>query len=250
MSAEQTASLQTPAAASSVPDMAEPKGLVKIGAAAKMLGITTKQLLYRETTGALLPACRAKGGTRYYDPATLSAALASGPRLVKIGQAAAMLGINTKQLIYRETIGTLLPDFKTETGHRYYDTAKLPGGPAASVPPIGFNEAAAILGITTGELLHREAIGDLMPVGKAEDGARCYDRTEVESRTGLVKIGDAAKIIGASHNQMRYWEKRGQLLPAARTTGGTRYYRKDEVLKFRRIYELTVGRRKPRPPKA
>ena len=239
MSTEQAASLQTPAA--------DPKTLVKIGAAAKMLGITVRQLKYRETTGALLPAFRAKGGTRYYDPASLSTALASGPRLVKISEAAAMLGMNTKQLIYRESIGALMPDFKSESGHRYYDAAKLPGGPAASVPPVGFNEAAAILGITTGELLHREAIGDLLPVRKTEDGVRYYDRTELESRTGLVKIGEAAKIIGASHNQMRYWEKRGQLLPAARTTGGTRYYRKDDVLKFRRIYELTAGRRKSRP---
>lgn len=249
MCTDQIPGLQMPdGAASSVTDEPQPKTLVKIAAAAKILGLTTRQLLYRETTGVLLPAFRSAAGARYYDPTSLADGVAGSRRLVKIGEAAAMLGITTKQLLHRETTGAIKPAFKTGGGTRYYDPDNLSGAPAIPGPPVGFREAAAILSVTTGELLHRESIGDLLPLCKTEDGTRYYDRAELESRTTLIKIGGAAKIIGATHNRMRYWEKSAQLLPAVKSAGGTRYYRRDEALKFRRIYDLSARRRRPHPP--
>ena len=47
------------------------KRLVKIGAAADLIGTTPSQLRKWETTGELLPARKTKGGTRYYAVADL-----------------------------------------------------------------------------------------------------------------------------------------------------------------------------------
>ena len=45
--------------------------LVKIGTAAEMLGTTPGQLRRWESSGELLPACKTRGGTRYYSTADL-----------------------------------------------------------------------------------------------------------------------------------------------------------------------------------
>lgn len=59
-------------------------------------------------------------------------------RLVKIGEAAALLGVSVITLRKWEGSGELLPDRKTRGGTRYYDAAKLLGLGDADFPTIGY----------------------------------------------------------------------------------------------------------------
>lgn len=47
------------------------QGLVKIGYAAKIMGVTVETMRNWEKTGELLPARKSKAGVRYYDVAEL-----------------------------------------------------------------------------------------------------------------------------------------------------------------------------------
>lgn len=53
--------------------MIMPNGFVKIGAAAKLLGVSIDTLRKWEQTGELLPDRKSKGGTRFYDSSKLLA---------------------------------------------------------------------------------------------------------------------------------------------------------------------------------
>jgi predicted site-specific integrase-resolvase len=59
-------------------------------------------------------------------------------RLIKIGEAAALLGVSVITLRKWEGSGELLPDRKTRGGTRYYDAAKLLGLGDADFPTIGY----------------------------------------------------------------------------------------------------------------
>ena len=119
-----------------------------------------------------------------------------------------MPGLTTKQLLYHETTGALLPAFKTQASTRYYDLAGLPATATGDRRPVKIGEPAAMLGITTKQMLYRETTGALLPVFKSEGGIRHYDRAELESRTALIKIGTAAKIIGATTTRCATGKKR------------------------------------------
>jgi putative resolvase len=57
-------------------------------------------------------------------------------RLVKIGEAAALLGVAVSTMRKWEATGELLPDRKTAGGTRYYDPAKLAGLGDADAPTV------------------------------------------------------------------------------------------------------------------
>lgn len=59
-------------------------------------------------------------------------------RLIRIGKAAALMGVGVKTMRKWEATGELLPARKSAAGTRYYDRAALLGASNESAPTVGY----------------------------------------------------------------------------------------------------------------
>jgi putative resolvase len=89
-------------------------------------------------------------------------------RLVKIGEASAMLGVTPQTLRKWETTGELLPERRSKTGTRYYDVNKLAGINNAGQPTICY---ARVSSYDQKEDLNRQQ--ELLEAYCAAKGWRC-----------------------------------------------------------------------------
>jgi putative resolvase len=109
-------------------------------------------------------------------------------RLVKIGEAAKLLGTSVGNLRKWEKSGELLPARKTQGGTRYYDAAELLGLKSAEAATVGYARAA---GPEAGTALARQAA--VLEGYCAARGWRCELVQDVGSgmdyrRPGLAKL--------------------------------------------------------------
>jgi excisionase family DNA binding protein len=94
------------------------KDKLKIGTAAKQLGVTPQTLRYWESQG-VIQSERSEAGQRYFDKDQVQKL-----SLVKIGQAAKLLGVHRDTLRRMEQRGDITPK-RSEGGTRLYDLGQL-----------------------------------------------------------------------------------------------------------------------------